>query len=75
MQDPGLEYTGFPDANNEIDFQERWRIAADFLGSYFISERLGKRRNIYLPPYHYFFDAAAERTQHLSFDKSTLLSW
>lgn len=46
MQDPGLEYTGFPDANNKIDFQERWRIAADFLGLYFISERLGKRRNI-----------------------------
>lgn len=46
MRDPGLEYTGFPDANNEVDFQERWRIATYFLGLYFISERLGKRRNI-----------------------------
>ena len=45
-QDPGLEYTGFPDANNEVDFQEKCRITTDFLGLHFIGESLGKRRNI-----------------------------
>ena len=46
MQGPGLEYPGFPDANNEVDFQEKCRITTDFLGLHFISESLGKRRNI-----------------------------
>ena len=46
MQGPGLEYPGFPDANNEVDFQEKCRITTDFLGLHFISESLGIRRKI-----------------------------